>query len=529
MASWDYPAVAAPQTRDYAPPVQDFSSVANLLQDFVKGRQAGREEEKAQVFRNGIPKDAAGNIDVETVTEKLAKINPDYAMPLINLQMQGQIGQQAASAITGPPVPGGATQPAAASAPAPRPSAPVQPASGPGPQGDQPGSIISMIPDGVSPDATGQIASQVANAFRLDPNAAPPAELVPRIRAKIASLTGVPVAGPQPAAEPAPAPQQVAQAAPQAAPVTPQATDAQRLDAEATMIRARAAAMAGINPKAAEVLNKEADTRADKAKQLRDQSADAPAIKEWRQSGSKLPYDEWVAQAEGSKETAKRDAESYAKKYDVLVDNGQKAQNEIPQLELMQTQMDDPNFFSGAGEKYNLLYKRLKSAVGIDPEAPVPQEMLRKITSTNILSSLGALKGLGQIRVAEINLAKDAAASPDNSVPANKFLVETSKRVHQRNAEIADMAQAYKEENGALDAGFDKKVTQFYKAHPLFNDAEIKDWHKIIGAPSAPASPAAQPAGGKIQTFASPSAVAAANLPKGTRFLDGNGVERMVP
>jgi hypothetical protein len=124
---------------------------------------------------------------------------------------------------------------------------------------------------------------------------------------------------------------------------------------------------------------------------------------------------------------------------------------EIPQLDLLKEQMNDPNFFSGAGEKYNLLYKRLKSAVGIDPEAAVPQEYLRKATAANVLSSLGALKGLGQIRVAEINMAREAAASPDNSIPANKLLVEISKRTHQRNADIAEMAQNYKEQNGTLD------------------------------------------------------------------------------
>jgi hypothetical protein len=80
-----------------------------------------------------------------------------------------------------------------------------------------------------------------------------------------------------------------------------------------------------------------------------------------------------------------------------------------------------------------------------------------------VLSSLGALKGLGQIRVAEINMAREAAASPDNSIPANKLLVEISKRTHQRNADIAEMAQNYKEQNGTLDAGFDKQVTAYYK------------------------------------------------------------------
>jgi hypothetical protein len=143
-----------------------------------------------------------------------------------------------------------------------------------------------------------------------------------------------------------------------------------------------------------------------------------------------------------------------------------------------------------------------------------------------VLSSLGALKGLGQIRVAEINMAREAAASPENSIPANKLLVEISKRTHQRNADIAEMAQGYKEKNGTLDPGFDKQVTAYYKKNPLFTDGEIKDWHKVIGENKQPASNASR-------QFASPSdvhaAIAAGTLQKGDSFVDANGKTRYVP
>ncbi|MEY9709672.1 hypothetical protein [Bradyrhizobium elkanii] len=234
-------------------------------------------------------------------------------------------------------------------------------------------------------------------------------------------------------------------------------------------------------------------------KALQDQGAPTGPMKEYdlyRRQGGNLPFNDWLADNESKKTAATEEAKLGAQKYQTLVESGTKAQMEIPQLELLQEQMKDPNFFSGAGEKYNLLYKRLKSAVGIDPEAAVPQEYLRKATAANVLSSLGALKGLGQIRVAEINMAREAAASPENSVPANQLLVEISKRTHQRNADIAEMAQNYKEKNGVLDAGFDKAVTQYYKQHPLFTDAEIKDWHKVIGQTpqkSASAAPSGQP------------------------------------
>jgi hypothetical protein len=227
-----------------------------------------------------------------------------------------------------------------------------------------------------------------------------------------------------------------------------------------------------------------------------------------------------VAEARG-----KAQGETYSKKYDAIADAGTKAQQEIPQLQMLQEQMNDPNFFSGAGEKYNFLYKQLKSAVGIDPNASVPQEFLRKATAANVLGSLGQLKGLGQIRVAEIGLAKDASAAPNTSVPANKLLTEMSIRTHQRNADIADLAQIYTQKNGGLDAGFDKIATDYGKSHPLFTDAEIKDWRLAIGqvGNEGRGKSASQQASSANQTFASPEAARAAGKKAGDIVTDASG------
>lgn len=555
MASWDTPAVAAPPTSAYAPPVQDFSAFGNLLTDFVKGRQEGREEDKANLFRNGIPRTNGGTetgpIDFDKTLNAAAKVGGlEYAKPLMDLQMGSQIGQGAASAITGgatsPPTPGAPSAPAPYGAPQPSPpvrtplptAGPAQPGASPAPQQATIRQVLAA--QGIPNDQLDAAAASVARQLGMEDDKAPidtkdpqvANVLMPAIGQLKRSGIGQVVSGSQPQPQAGAAPDQPAPAAPnqRVAQTFDDVPASARQDmSDATQIRARAAQYAAIGQKgAAETLNKEADAREARAKQSIDAASAAPAIKEWRQSGSPLPYDEWVAQAEGSKETAKEDAKLSATKYATLVENGTKAQTEIPQLELLQEQMNDPNFFSGAGEKYNLLYKRLKSAVGMDPDAAVPQEILRKVTASNVLSSLGALKGLGPIRVAEMNMAREAAASPDNSIPANKMLVEISKRTHQRNAEIADMAQTYKDQNGALDPAFDKKVSQYYTSHPLFSDSEIKDWHRIIGEqPKTASTPAAQPA--QMPTFASPAAVHAANLPSGTQFKDANGVTRVVP
>jgi hypothetical protein len=218
-------------------------------------------------------------------------------------------------------------------------------------------------------------------------------------------------------------------------------------------------------------------------KALQEQGQPTGPMKEYdlaRRQGYQGTLQDYTAESEAKKTAATEEAKLGAQKYQTLVESGVKAQQEIPQLEMLQEQMNDPNFYSGIGEKYNLLAKRLQAAVGMNPDAAVPQEFLRKATAASVLSSFGALKGLGPIRVAEMNLAKQAAAAPENSIPANKLLVEIQKRTYQRQGDLAEMAQAYKEKNGMLDAGFDKQVTAYFKANPIFSDAEVKDYHKAI-------------------------------------------------
>lgn len=327
-----------------------------------------------------------------------------------------------------------------------------------------------------------------------------------------------------------PAPQAVPQGQP--SPVTNQVTSAAApaVPSRAEQLIAYYGAMLA-DPRTPKQNAELAKTRLEALQKSNELTQDQKNYAQAKLEGFQGTLQDFLADNEAKKTAATEDAKLSATKYQSLVDAGVKAQQEIPQLELLQQQMNDPNFFSGSGERYNLAYKRLKSAFGIDPDAAVPQEFLRKATAANVLGSLGALKGLGQIRVAEINMAREAAAAPDNSVPANKLLVEISKRTHERNSEIADMAQNYKEQNGALDAGFDKKVTAYYKAHPLFTDAEIKDWHKVIGQSPQKTARVASPSG--QMKFSSPSdvraAVAAGKLKSGDAFTDSAGRTRYVP
>lgn len=535
----------------------DFSGLAKLPEYYWKGRDEFAKNEVRDAFRGGVPTDANGQPDFGAISKTFFQkgdIGNGIAAANLDLQRQqlkfgqGQseaIGNfenggqpnlppspnRSASVPVAPPLNRGGTTPQGAP-----PQNSPQAAPQGTPQGDQPGSIVGLVSSaGIPDELAGPVIAQVSAMTKTDPNAALNPSLAPRVQQVVQAaaqrLRGGQPQQPTGLAPQAAPPQAPPQAQPQGmpAPVTDRVTTSAP-PSQPSQVDKAIAFYSGImsNPNSPKQNVELAKTRLGALQQSAELT---PLQKEYSQAvlqGFKGTMQDFATEMESQKTAATEEAKSSTKKYEGLVESGTKAQMEIPQLELLQEQMKDPNFFSGAGEKYNLLYKRLKSAVGIDPEAAVPQEYLRKATAANVLSSLGALKGLGQIRVAEINMAREAAASPENSVPANQLLVEISKRSHQRNADIAEMAQTYKEKKGVLDAGFDKQVTAYYKQNPLFSDAEIKDWHKVIGQQKT----AAAPAGGQ-QTFASPAdvraAVSAGKLKSGDTFIDANGTPRRVP
>lgn len=52
----------------------------------------------------------------------------------------------------------------------------------------------------------------------------------------------------------------------------------------------------------------------------------------------------------------------------------------------------------------------------------------------------------------------------------NRQLIETAKRLAQRDQQVAQMAREYRKQNGHLDEGFYQQLQQFSEANPLFRD-----------------------------------------------------------
>lgn len=263
-------------------------------------------------------------------------------------------------------------------------------------------------------------------------------------------------------------------------------------------------------------------------------------------------FKDLAVEQEGKKETSKKMAEQYAKRYEDMTQAAQKAQQEIPLLHMAQKIVEDPQFYSGIGNDAVLMWNRAKGAVGeifgdkSFKESAAPQEVFGKLVAGSILDGMKAyLQGLGQVRVAEIQLLKQASASPMNTRAANRALLEVTTRSQQRLADLNAMAQDYIsgsevvnpndpkevirpanvgatgeiEARGGLDVGWDKLVRDYYKKHPSFSPEEIENYTKIWEDPKNQ-KPAEEPkAGAKGEPVRVNSPDEAQKLAPGTPYI----------
>lgn len=520
------------------PAPQDFSALGDLPKAYWEGLNQRHVQDLRDSFKGGVPLTPSGDIDYGAMQKTLyQKGGLTEGTAFGNLDMN-RLGIEALNKVEG----GG--QAVTGSAPLVSPStsrniASSQPQSPTGYKGGDSGqgTVASLVGSKLPPDhpQAGVIIGNIAKSLGADPNAPLTPEQLDRATRLTDAYTARSVAPGGAVPVPQAPPAQVAQATPQAAPAAPYgpAATAETRGSVPTSndpeiqekIRKLTILAGSPNPAVA----KAATTRLEA---LQKQAELTPLQKEYdlaRRQGFTGTMQQYQIQTKGDETYAAENTKSYIEKYKGLQTAGDRARDDIPKLEIARKLTEDPNFYSGVGEQYNLLVKRGLAALGGDPNTAVPQEGFRKIVSDSLIDNIKGLagSGAGAVRVAEIKIMQQAAASPDNTPQANRMLVEMGLRAQKRMAQIAEMAQNYN--GGRLDAGFDRMVTAFRDKNPLFTPAEISDFRQIIDAGGAKKPPPAATTPAALQTFKTPADVRAAGLKPGTRFLDANGVERVVP
>lgn len=171
----------------------------------------------------------------------------------------------------------------------------------------------------------------------------------------------------------------------------------------------------------------------------------------------------------GENEYAKAVGKADADRFIGFTKAGQSAQGALTSLDVLERAVASPDFYSGPGaEKFVLPIRQATAAFGGDPNAAATMETFRANASKAALDSMGGSLGAGfsnADRDFVLNMVPNLGTTPEG----NKQLINVSRKVKQREIQIAKMARDYAARNkGRLDSGFDDELAEYAAKNPLF-------------------------------------------------------------
>lgn len=191
----------------------------------------------------------------------------------------------------------------------------------------------------------------------------------------------------------------------------------------------------------------------------------------------------------------KEDNKALMKGYTDYAAAGQKAHDSIPQLEAMENLVRNKDFYSGFGSDYVETFKKIQSLIQSGhPEAAAAMEAFQKLAAGSILEDMkSTLQGLGQVRVAEINLLSKAMASPHNTPAGNMAVLHLMQRAHSRIDYMGEVANDYMrgyehDKDGNLvprsgnvsKAGLDAVIRRASEAFPSLTPRDIANFEMMF-------------------------------------------------
>ncbi len=118
------------------------------------------------------------------------------------------------------------------------------------------------------------------------------------------------------------------------------------------------------------------------------------------------------------------------------------------QLNIARNLINDPAMIQGAGSEFEIAKAKLLAYFGNKEEARRLglTQAFDKTIAANILDSMrGKLEGLGQVRLAEIELLKTAAASTKNTPEANKVIIDVMTKYNDLTKKVGDITELYRQ------------------------------------------------------------------------------------
>jgi len=176
-----------------------------------------------------------------------------------------------------------------------------------------------------------------------------------------------------------------------------------------------------------------------------------------------------VVEREKFAEAKAKSMSAYQDKIDAAGDTAYDRIQDLNQLEALLSNVDA----GGMGEETYTQFQSLLSTFGLGKDELVGNKQA-SIAISNRLAKALRKPGEGVMTDADFRVLKDSVPGLSQTPEGRAFLINSIRRMSEREMEIQDMAYKYLETNPSLDNNFKRQLLEFRKANPLFTQEELQ-------------------------------------------------------
>jgi len=475
----------------------DFSKLANLFDSYYKGRDEYAKNELRDAFRDGVPTDANGQPDFGAMAKVLFQkggLNEGVAASNLDLQRQGiQQNREGANFVATGGAPSTPDQPIVSPTTS-RNSVTIDPSkrsdsNAPTASPAQPQATVMTVlaAQGIPNDQLGAASASIARQLGVEPNA--PINLQdPQVRNVLApavmQLKKMGIGQVVPQGQPTPPPQVIPpQGAPQSAPMVPTPVATQRIQPQAApqpspFANAVAAGLippgvdptryvAGLKYRAAalpkgpaqELIQSQVNA-IDKATEL------TQGQRDYNASVANPKMDEYNAQQEAAKTSAKGVAEADVKEQNELIGAGRQATQRLATLNTLSNIVNsDKNLTLGFGADTALKVKMAMKQLGIDVGDLSGAEAIQKLNASLASESAKSISA----RPAQFEFKTFLSNNPGLSLDkqGNQRVIGIFSQLAKRDVDLGRLARANRDNWD----NWDNVVEKYDKQNPIHDPA----------------------------------------------------------
>lgn len=189
-------------------------------------------------------------------------------------------------------------------------------------------------------------------------------------------------------------------------------------------------------------------------------------------------------QTEQSQAYATSRAKSYAEMAPKLQQSGQDAASSLRNLDQLETLYKDPNVAKGALAENISGLKNLGASFGIEMKGLSSEQAAEAITNKMALASRSTAEGGGMpgaMSDADRKFLANMQPGLNKTPEGRAMIIDTSRKVAQRQIDVANLAREYEQKNGQLDLGFDRALADYAAKNQMFTQPIKGGGFKILG------------------------------------------------